>query len=201
MSQTLRLLNWTWAPKSRRPRMWCWRSCHCSTTRAPRCSRRGSSGWRSSSWRIMWAGHTMGMSVWAFTGFADQTTSIICFSFSSTWRTWWCLFLPPLHQSLKCPKKKVWHPAAVSLRCFLSALLWVLCWFSSFSGWGESGWGGREAEEEAGVCTHLRVSLGESHEGQRGADCHHETQHARTGAPPPRNASVQELQQVSDIHP
>ena len=49
-SQTPRPLSSTWAPRSRRPRTWCWRSSPCSTTRAPRCSGWGSRESRSSLW-------------------------------------------------------------------------------------------------------------------------------------------------------
>lgn len=41
----------TWGRRSKPPRRWCWKNFLCWTTRAPGCSRWGSSGWRGSSTR------------------------------------------------------------------------------------------------------------------------------------------------------
>lgn len=61
---------------------------------------------------------------------------------------------------------------------------------------GDCGWGGGEAEEEEGLCTHLHIPMGTGHEGQWGAESHDEALHAWTHPDTPRPTSVQELQQV-----
>lgn len=132
---------------------------------------------------------------------ADQTLSS-CSSSRRTSRT--CLWLLPLfRQSLRSQRKKV--ACLILSTCtesigFLTkkTLLCILLCPTSLclSGGGESGRGGREEEEKAGVRPHLRIAMGKSHERQRGADSHHEALHARTGPHSLRTASVQELQQV-----
>lgn len=116
------------------------------------------------------------------------------------------VFQQNLENLLMCPPPVPPKPKAeggLHFRSFVVYRSFNIAWsYSRFpvpvclSGGGAGGWGGGEEEEEGGVCTHLRIAMGTGHEGQRGADGHHEVLHAGSHPDSRRTASVQELQQV-----